>query len=92
MWNQSSPYTAGKWCGCRGSDTRHPHIKKRKLEEPKTAGGFKTYQVQNEARQRKRVDGLETNIELGRDKVLRPRSISDYRTVKMIGTEWARRS
>ena len=35
---------------------------------------------------------LETNIELGGEKVLRPKSIRDYRTVNMIGAEWGRRS
>ncbi len=44
-----------------GPDTRHPHIKKRKLEDVKNEEDPKTYQVQNEPRKRrKRVAWLET--------------------------------
>ena len=67
-------------------------MKEKKLEEPMIAGGFKTYQIQNEVmKSRERVAWLESDIELGGETVLEPRSTRDYRTVNMIETAWARR-
>ena len=85
MWNQSSPYATGKWCSRQGPDTQHRHIKG-KLEEAEKEEDRKTYQVQDEVRERrKRAVWLETNTELDGGKGLRRRETKDYRTVKTVG-------
>lgn len=86
MWNPSNPYTPGECFGCREPGAGHPHIKKRTLGETENEEDPRMCQVQKETRERrKKVGWLETNVKLDGEKFPRPRSMRDYRTVKISG-------